>query len=78
MAKEFFRLLRMLPSGAFEYLVSDENGSFVWSDKPEDAKPFESWLDWVAAAHAYWLTSGPVDLIFDKVYVVVPKVVSHA
>lgn len=78
MATEFFRLVRMLPTGAFEYLVSDENGSFVWSDKAEDAKSFASWQDFVAAAHAYWLTSGPVDIIFDRVYVMPSRAVCHA
>ena len=78
MAKEFFRLLRMLPSGAFEYLVSYEGGSFIWSDNPEDAMPFESWLEWVGVAHSYWLTSGPMDLIYDRVYAVAPKVLSNA
>lgn len=68
----------MLPSGAFEYLVSNENGSFVWSDNAEDAISFETWNDWVEAAHAYWRTSGPVDLIFDRVYALAPKLLSHA
>jgi len=68
MAKEAFRLVRMLPSGAFEYLASVEGDSFVWTDDPMEAKLFESWKDWVAAAHAYWLTSGPVDIFYEQIY----------
>lgn len=75
---EIFRLVRFLPSGAIEYLVSDADGSFVWSDKAEDAKAFDCWLDFVAAAHAYWLTSGPMDIFFDRVYVMPSKAVCHA
>ena len=78
MAAEAFRLVRLLPSGAFDYLVSCENGTYTFSDHPADAKLFASWLDWVAAAHAYMLTSGPVDVIHERVFTVPWRPVCHA
>lgn len=78
MAQEAFRLVRLLPSGAFDYLVSDADGSYTWSDDPMDAKLFDTWDDWVAAATAYLSTSGPIDIIHEKIYTIPWRTVCHA
>ena len=78
MAKEAYRLVRMLPSCAFEYLVSYEGGSFTWTQDHHKAMLFESWFDWVAAATAYWNTSGPEDLFHEKVLTIPRRAVCHA
>ena len=78
MAKEAFRLVRLLPSGAFEYLESMDGESFCWTTEPCDAMLFDSWSDWVAAATAYLYTSGPVDIIHEKIYTIPWRPVCHA
>ena len=78
MTKVAFRLVRLLPSGSFEYLESMDGESFRWSTEPADGLIFDSWSDWVAAATAYLYTSGPVDLILEKIYTLPWRPVCHA
>lgn len=81
MAKEAFRLVRLLPDGCaqdYDYLVSCEDGCYAFSTNPQDAKLFESWDDFVTAAVALWRSSGPVDIMFERVFSVTWRPVCNA
>ena len=71
-------MVRMLPSGAFDYLLSYESGVFTWTDDPHKAFLFDTWSEWVAAATAYWNNSGPVDIIHEKILTIPWRAVCHA
>lgn len=80
MAKELFRLVRFLGDDweNCDYLVSCENDSFQFSRTAQEAKLFDTWEDFVAAARAVWLDSGPVDIMFERVYTITRRPVQYA
>lgn len=71
--REGFRMIRFLggdcPEG-HDYLASHTpDGHFQFTTDRKASMVIPTWEEYVALANALWLTMGPFDLTFQRVYV---------
>lgn len=73
MVKESFRLLRLNPSEetlSFDFLLSlTPGGEAQFTPHSSEAFLFPTWEDFVKAATVLWLALGPLDIMYEKVFV---------
>lgn len=82
MASEVFRLVRMLPADCsveFDYLSSySVDDRFEFSQNPQEAVLFHDWNTFVDVACSLWRSQGPMDIVYERVFFLSRRSVSHA
>ena len=82
MPLEAFRLCRLLPSdspSAFSYLSCyTVDNSFEFSPDPQKAVLFHDWNTFVEVACSLWRTQGPMDIVYERVFLLPRRSVAHA
>lgn len=82
MPLEAYRLCRLLPSesaSAFDYLSCYRaDDSYEFTLDPDKALLFRDWNSFVEAACSLWRSQGPMDIVYERVFVLPRRSVSHA
>lgn len=82
MANEAYRLCRLLPyesSRSFDYLSCFcADNSYEFTQDPEKAFLFHDWNSFVEVACSLWRSQGPMDIVYERVFVLPRRSVSHA